>query len=94
MTVIVRGGGNPQLCLTLLEYFLQSADKDMCYPKPCAIGQTYQPPVGTDIFYAISAFYYAPNALKVLGNSKRLRIEYLNETAHIYCRKVSCWSLT
>lgn len=87
VAVIVRGGGNPPLCLTLLEYFLQSADKDMCYPKPCAIGQTYQPPVGTDIFYAISAFYYAPNALKVLGNSKRLRIEHLNETAHIYCRK-------
>lgn len=60
----------------------------MCYPKPCAIGRTYQPSIGTDHFYAIAAFTYAPNSLNAADQSGILDIDKLNTTAFEYCEKV------
>ncbi|KAJ8308161.1 hypothetical protein KUTeg_013035 [Tegillarca granosa] len=88
-TVTVLGGGDPDNCLELLQYFLRTANHDMCWPKPCAIGPIYQPSIGTDIFYAISAFVYAPMVHGSLNNNGRLDIEHLNSTAFEYCQKTN-----
>lgn len=85
--VTVLGGGDPDACLDLLQYFLRTANDDMCWPKPCAIGPIYQPSIGTDIFYAVSAFVYAPTVHGSINNG-RLDIEHLNNTAFEYCQKV------
>lgn len=82
-----RGEGDPSKCLTILNSFLKSATDDMCYPKPCAIGTTYQPSLGTDNFYAIAAFTYAPESLKAVDSSGKLNIDLLNKTANNYCQK-------
>lgn len=87
-TVIVRGGSDPTKCLEILHSFLQSADDDTCYPKPCAIGQIYQPSLGTDTFFAISAYVYTPITLKAIDHFNRLQIQTLNTSAHNYCRMV------
>ncbi|XP_033735077.1 ectonucleoside triphosphate diphosphohydrolase 3-like isoform X2 [Pecten maximus] len=85
-TVIFRGDSNPTKCLEIINSFLQSAGENSCYPKPCAIGQTYQPSLGTDTFFAISAYVYAPTTLRALDTFGRLQIPTLNTTAHEYCR--------
>ena len=87
-SVIIKGSGDPDLCLTILQSFLRSAQSTMCYPKPCTIGNTYQPAVSSQAFYAISAFTYAPKKLKAVENTKQLDIELLNSTAFQYCTKV------
>ncbi|XP_076097849.1 ectonucleoside triphosphate diphosphohydrolase 1-like isoform X3 [Mytilus galloprovincialis] len=81
------GEGNPSKCLTIINSFLKSAADDMCYPKPCAIGRTYQPSIGTDNFYAIAAFTYAPRSLGTVDSSGKLNMSRLNETAFNYCQK-------
>jgi hypothetical protein len=58
------------------------------YTVPCAIGQTYQPSLGTDIFFAIAAFTYAPYSLNTVNSSGILNIDLLNTTAFNYCQKV------
>lgn len=82
------GEGNPTKCLTIINSFLKSAADDMCYPKPCAIGRTYQPSIGTDNFYAIAAFTYAPRSLGTVDSSGKLNMSRLNDTAFDYCQKV------
>jgi hypothetical protein len=84
----LTGEGDPSKCLTIINSFLESAADDMCYPKPCAIGQTYQPSLGTDIFFAIAAFTYAPYSLNTVNSSGILNIDLLNTTAFNYCQKV------
>ncbi|XP_060073278.1 ectonucleoside triphosphate diphosphohydrolase 8-like [Ylistrum balloti] len=86
VTVIFRGDSNPDKCLEIINSFLQSAAENVCYPKPCAIGQIYQPSLGTDIFFAISAYVYAPTTLRALDPFGRLQIETMNTSAHQYCR--------
>ncbi|KAK3092825.1 hypothetical protein FSP39_007653 [Pinctada imbricata] len=86
-SVIVRGSGDPEKCLSIINSFLQSARASMCYPKPCTIGSVYQPSVGKDIFYAIAAFTYAPKSLKAVDSTRKLDLEKLNETAFQYCRQ-------
>lgn len=85
-TVIFRGDSNPTKCLEIINSFLQSADEDSCYPKPCAIGQIYQPSLGTDTFFAISAYVYAPTILRALDTFGRLQIQAMNVSAHEYCK--------
>ncbi|OWF41180.1 ectonucleoside triphosphate diphosphohydrolase 8-like isoform X2 [Mizuhopecten yessoensis] len=85
-TVILRGDSNPTKCLEILNSFLQSAEENSCYPKPCAIGQIYQPSLGTDTFFAISAYVYAPTTLRALDPFGRLKIKAMNTSAHQYCR--------
>ena len=87
-SVHIVGSANTYKCLEILEVFLRTAEDSWCYPKPCAIGRTYQPAVGNTLFYAISAFVYAPTYLKAVDKQGRLNISLLLENAEIFCSKV------
>jgi len=87
-SVQIRGSGNVTKCLDIINFFLKSADDKWCYPKPCAIGRTYQPSVRHTVFYAISAFQYAPKYLEAIDSLNRLNVSLLKRNANIYCQKV------
>ena len=87
-SVQVAGSASIYKCLEILEFFLRTAEDSWCYPKPCAIGRTYQPAVGNTVFYAISAFVYAPTYLGAVDSHGRLNISLLLEKAEVYCSKV------
>ncbi|KAL5008133.1 hypothetical protein ScPMuIL_013714 [Solemya velum] len=84
-SVLIKGGGDAQKCLEILNVFLKSAEDHKCYPKPCAIGQTYQPDLGSDVFFATQAFKYAPRALQAVDSLGRLQLEKMKEAAIQYC---------
>lgn len=86
--VHIIGSANTTKCLEIIQEFLQAVDDTWCYPKPCAIGSVYQPPVGDIEFYALAAFTYAPTYLKAVDEYGGLNITLLRENAEIYCRKV------
>lgn len=86
-TIEVAGTGNYSECQTILDIFLKTAEDSWCYPKPCAIGRTYQPGVDNFIFYAISTFVYTPTYLKALDDKNRLDISLLKQNAQEHCGK-------
>ena len=88
-TIEVVGRGNHSECQTILDMFLKTAEDSWCYPKPCAIGRTYQPSVGNMLFYAIAGFVYSPTYLGALGDRNRLNISLLRQNAQVLCGKVS-----
>ena len=92
VSVHITGAANIYKCLEILEVFLRTASDSWCYPKPCAIGRTYQPAVGKTVFYAISAFVYAPTYLEALDGEGRLNISLMLEKAERYCSQVSHFS--
>ncbi|KAL4238098.1 hypothetical protein ACF0H5_002810 [Mactra antiquata] len=86
-SVHIQGTANVTKCLEIIEIFLRTADDDWCYPKPCAIGRTYQPPVKNLVFYAISAFSYAPTYLEAVDEQGLLDLTLLKTNAVEYCDK-------
>ncbi|XP_053402634.1 ectonucleoside triphosphate diphosphohydrolase 1-like isoform X3 [Mercenaria mercenaria] len=86
-SVHIKGSSNSTQCLEIIDIFLKTADDNWCYPKPCAIGRTYQPPVGNLVFYAISAFVYTPTYLNALDELGRLDMKLLKSNAIQYCQK-------
>ena len=93
-TIEVAGTGNYAECQTILDIFLKTAGDSWCYPKPCAIGRTYQPAVDNLMFYAISSFVYAPTYLEALDDQNRLDISLLKQNAQDFCGKVCNVSLS
>jgi apyrase len=88
-SVHIMGSSNSSQCLEIIDIFLKTATDNWCYPKPCAIGRTYQPLVGNLVFYAISAFVYSPTYLNALDELGRLDMQLLKTNAVQYCQKVS-----
>lgn len=86
-SVHIQGSSNSEECLKIISIFLETADDSWCYPKPCAIGRTYQPPVQDLVFYAISAFAYAPTYLEALDEVGRLNLTLLKSKAAQHCSK-------
>lgn len=86
-SVHIKGTANTTMCLEIIDIFLRTADDNWCYPKPCAIGRVYQPPVKDIVFYAISAFVYAPTYLAALDDMGRMNLALLKTNALKYCRK-------
>ncbi|XP_076443009.1 ectonucleoside triphosphate diphosphohydrolase 2-like [Babylonia areolata] len=84
-TYQVLGTGNATLCEQVLSAILSPPDPSLCSPGPCAIGDTYQPLVGEQSFYAISAFLYAPKHLDAVEDHDVLNIVRLQENARKYC---------
>ena len=89
VSVHVYGSANVTQCLEIINVFLKSADGNWCYQKPCAIGATYQPPVGDVDFYAISAFTYAPRHLDAVDDNGVLDVRLLMKNAASFCAKVN-----
>ena len=87
-TKTFKGSRSPSQCLSIISNFLRQDSGDDCYPKPCAIGSTYQPAVGSDIFFATASFAAVATDLNATDASGRLDIDKLNQTAHDYCSKV------
>ncbi|XP_013412284.1 probable apyrase 3 [Lingula anatina] len=83
-----QGSGNGTACMEVLRHYTAPAADDRCYPRPCAIGQIYQPKVPRDmVFYAIAAFVDAPTALNVISANGSITARNLQNAALTYCEK-------
>ncbi|KAL4230278.1 Golgi apyrase [Mactra antiquata] len=81
------GGGNASLCESVLRHFLSPADPDMCSPKPCTIGQVYQPPVKDRKFFTFGLTYYLAKDFATITGDDSLTWQGLRESAIEYCGK-------
>ncbi|WAQ98019.1 ENTP3-like protein [Mya arenaria] len=81
------GGGNASLCESLLNHFLATAEPDMCSPKPCSIGQVYQPPVKARTFFTFGLIYYLAKDLKILDGPGTLDLAKMQTLARVYCQQ-------
>lgn len=87
-TIYMIGGGNATQCENVLRHFLSRADPDMCSPKPCTIGQVYQPPVRHRKFFTFGLTYYLAKDFTTITGSDSLSWSELREKAMEYCEKV------
>ena len=85
VTLTVVGTGDAARCEEVLAKILEPADAVHCSPRPCAIGDRFQPPVGSLPFYAFSAFLYAPKGLDAVEADDTLNITKLRQNAWKYC---------
>lgn len=86
-TIGMEGGGNSSLCESILQHYLSPQDTDMCSPRPCSIGQVYQPPVRDMNFFTFGSIYTIANALGVLSGPGVLDLEKLQANSRSYCKK-------
>jgi apyrase len=84
----ITGTGNPEACKKILDELVYKVSPDRCYPKPCAIGTTYEPTIDREEkFYVLGAFYYA---LKTVGAIGKDGVFNLNDALHkvmAYCKR-------
>lgn len=85
--VAMIGGGNASLCEGLLNYYLEPAVADRCSPKPCSIGQVYQPSVKDRQFFTFGLTYYLAMDFGILKEAGILDLKNLLNTARAYCGK-------
>ncbi|XP_045204909.2 ectonucleoside triphosphate diphosphohydrolase 1-like isoform X1 [Mercenaria mercenaria] len=85
--VAMIGGGNASLCEDLLKYYLAPADDDMCSPKPCSIGQVYQPSVKNKQFFTFGLIYYLAKDFEILSEPGLLDLKQLQNTVRGYCEQ-------
>jgi apyrase len=83
--VTLKGSGDPVYCKQVFEHILKPETGLKCEPKPCAIGNIYQPDVEGIHFYATQGFTYAPGTLGVVGDDKILHINELESAAEKHC---------
>lgn len=89
-----HGSGDPVKCKTLVDQLVFKVEPYHCYPKPCAIGQVYQPTISkTKTFFALSAFTYPLKTLGVLDDTGVFTPAEAYEAAINYCQKVGTSSL-
>lgn len=81
------GGGNASLCESVLQHYLSPAEEDMCSPKPCSIGQVYQPSVKDRQFFTFGLVYYLAKDFGILNEPGPLNMKKLQTTARAYCGK-------
>ncbi|KAK2162263.1 hypothetical protein LSH36_101g05001 [Paralvinella palmiformis] len=83
-----HGSGDPVKCKTLVDQLVFKVEPYHCYPKPCAIGQVYQPTISkTKTFFALSAFTYPLKTLGVLDDTGVFTPAEAYEAAINYCQK-------
>jgi len=82
-----NGVGDGVNCTELFTDLLKTASDTNCHPKPCAIGNQYQPHVGSVPFYATQAFVYAPEALGTIETNDRLNLTKLIDSGEEYCKQ-------
>ena len=87
--VAMIGGGNASLCEDLLKYYLAPADADMCSPKPCSIGQVYQPSVKNRRFFTFGLIYYLAKDFGILSEPGLLDLKEMQRTVRDYCEQVN-----
>ncbi|XP_060602036.1 ectonucleoside triphosphate diphosphohydrolase 1-like [Ruditapes philippinarum] len=85
--VAMIGGGNASLCEDLLKYYLAPAEADMCSPKPCSIGQVYQPSVKNRKFFTFGLIYYLAKDFNILTKPGILNLKQMQNTVREYCEK-------
>ncbi|CAG5120551.1 unnamed protein product [Candidula unifasciata] len=86
-TLLLHGTSDPEGCKRIFKQILAPEKGLKCEPKPCAVGNVYQPSVDDIKFYAIQGFTLAPKAFNVLGPDQILDIDLLEQEAFKYCRK-------
>lgn len=86
-TIGLVGGGNASLCENILQHYLSPQDTDMCSPRPCSIGQVYQPPVRNRNFFTFGLIYYLAYDLGVLSGPGKLDLLKLQSNVRTYCRE-------
>lgn len=84
-TVGMIGGGNASLCESVLLHYLYPAEDDMCSPKPCAIGQVYQPSVKDRQFFTFGLVYFLAKDLGIISEPGPLDLKRLQTTARAFC---------
>ncbi|CAH1778125.1 unnamed protein product [Owenia fusiformis] len=86
-TIEFKGSSDPEKCQTLvLNELVYKAPSYKCYPKPCAIGQIYQPLLPSNMeFHAIQGFLYTLKTLEVLDDSESFTSSQLKSKADAYC---------
>ena len=83
------GGGNASLCESIIRHFLAPAFDDLCSPKPCSIGQVYQPGTGATKFYSFGLIYKLAKVFGVLNGPGALALGTLQREVRAYCAMVS-----
>lgn len=86
-TIGMVGGGNASLCESILLHYLSPQDTDMCSPRPCSIGQVYQPPVRDRNFFTFGLIYYLAKDLGVLSGPGMLDLQKLQSNVRTYCKE-------
>ena len=53
------GVGSPEACIRLIDKVIEKVKSDDCHPKPCAIGDFYQPSIDPNkTYYAVGAYHH------------------------------------
>ncbi|KAH3836392.1 ectonucleoside triphosphate diphosphohydrolase 3-like [Dreissena polymorpha] len=85
VTIGIVGEGNASLCESVLRHFLSPADDEMCSPKPCSIGQVYQPSIRNNKFFSFGLIYLLAKDLNAINEDGRLNLVHFQEKARDYC---------
>lgn len=84
----ITGTGNPEACEKILDGLVYKVAPERCYPKPCAVGTTYQPSIdGQEKFYVLGAFYVTLKNLGTVAKDGRLDLNDVNTKASTFCKR-------
>jgi len=88
-TITFIGSGKPQQCTEVLHNLVYKADLPWhCFPKPCAIGSTYQPTIQSyQLFYLIGAFIFAVKSIGARTVNGRVTPQDVTAAAFEFCAK-------
>lgn len=87
--VSMVGGGNVSLCEAIIRHFLSPSNDDRCSPKPCSIGEVYQPSVTDRKFYSFGLIYKLAKVFGVLNGPGVLDLRSMQNEVRTYCTLVS-----
>ncbi|KAL3880178.1 hypothetical protein ACJMK2_032442 [Sinanodonta woodiana] len=79
------GSGNATLCEEILSFYLQPAPKYMCSPKPCSIGQIYQPPIKDRKFFTAGLINFLVKTFDAMDEEGKINLTHLQAEARSYC---------
>jgi len=89
-----HGSGDPAACVRILNELVRKAEPSDCHPKPCGIGNFYQPTIHNITFYAVGSFRYALKAVGAVSADDVFVPRTGFEKAAEFCTKVRlCHSL-
>ncbi|CAH1775733.1 unnamed protein product [Owenia fusiformis] len=83
-----QGTGQADDCLELIQAELVFKVPDYrCYPKPCSIGQVYQPVIPADmIFHAVSAFAFTVKDMNAYSSGESTTAKVILATSREFCK--------
>ncbi|KAH3836390.1 ectonucleoside triphosphate diphosphohydrolase 3-like [Dreissena polymorpha] len=85
VTIGIVGEGNASLCESVLRHFLSPAADEMCSPKPCSIGQVYQPAIRNNKFFSFGLIYLLAKGFNAIKKDGRLNLVHFQEKARHLC---------